>query len=196
MREENKEWILNNTNNGIITSKAVTEHGIHRSVLGEMVKCGELVRCSRGIYMLADEWEDEFYLLQQKYKRGIFSHGTALYLLGYSERVPLMFHMTFPTKYNSASLKSENVLVTRVNDNNYELGISTAETPAGNKVQIYDLERSLCDIMRGSMEDIQTIQYAMKKYATSKQRNINKLMHYSKQLRVEPKVRKYMEVLL
>lgn len=38
VREENKEWILNNTNNGIITSKAVTEHGIHRSVLGEMGK--------------------------------------------------------------------------------------------------------------------------------------------------------------
>ena len=146
--------------------------------------------------MLADEWEDEFYLLQQKYKRGIFSHATALYLLGYSERVPLMFDMTFPTKYNSATIKNENVSVTRVNDNNYELGISTAETPSGNTVQIYDLERSLCDIMRGSTEDIQTVQYAMKKYAASKQRDINKLMRYAKQLRVEPKVRKYMEVLL
>ncbi len=46
------------------------------------------------------------------------------------------------------------------------------------------------------MEDIQTIQYAMKKYAALKQKDINKLMHYSKQLRVEPKERKYMEVLL
>ena len=196
MREENIEWIMNNTDNGIITSKAVTQQGIHRSVLSEMVKNGELIRCSRGIYMLADEWEDEFYLLQQKYKRGIFSHATALYLLGYSERVPLKFNMTFPTKYNSASLKDENVIVTRVNDNNYELGITTAETPSGNIVQIYDLERSLCDILRGSTEDIQTIQYAMKKYAASKQRDINKLMRYAKQLRVEAKIRKYMEVLL
>ena len=196
MREENIEWILKNTDNGIITAKAVTQQGIHRSVLSEMVKNGELIRCSRGIYMLADEWEDEFYLLQQKYKRGIFSHATALYLLGYSEQVPLKFNMTFPTKYNSASLKDENVIVTRVNDNNYKLGIITKETPSGNNVQIYDLERSLCDIMRGSTEDIQTIQYAMKKYAASKQRDINKLMRYAKQLRVEAKIRKYMEVLL
>lgn len=196
MREENKEWILKNTDNGIITSKSVTEHGIHRSVLGEMVKSGELIQCSRGVYLLADEWEDELYLLQQKYKRGIFSHDTALYLLGYSERVPFIFHMTFPTKYHSVSLKNENVAVTRVNDNNYGLGISTAETPAGNTVQVYDLERSLCDMMRGSAEDIQTIQYAMKKYATSKHRDINKLVRYAKQLRVEPKVRKYIEVLL
>ena len=195
MFKENRDWILKNTNNGVITSKAVTEQGIHRSILSEMVKNGELIQCSRGIYMLPDEWEDEFYLLQQKYKKGIFSHDTALYLLGYSERVPLNFHMTFPTKYNCASLKRENVTVTRVNDNNYELGVSTAETPSGNTVKIYDLERSLCDMMRGSEEDIQTIQFAMKKYLSSKQRDINKLMRYAKQLRVESKVRKYVEVL-
>ena len=196
MFEENRKWILNNSNNGVITSKEVTEHGIHRSVLSEMVKTGELIQCSRGIYMLANEWEDEFYLLQQKYKKGIFSHATALYLLGYSEQVPLRFHMTFPTSYNSASLKQANVIVTRVNERNYTLGITTADTPAGNTVQIYDLERSLCDMLRGTAEDVQVIQYAMKKYAASKQRDINKLTRYSKQLRVEPKVRKYMEVLL
>lgn len=191
-----REWVLNNTKNGIITSKAVTEHGMHRSVLSRMVKDGELIQCSRGVYMLADEWEDEFFLLQQKYKRGIFSHTTALYLLGYSERVPLRFHMTFPTKYNSASLKKENVIVTRVKDENYKLGITNLVTPSGNQVRAYDLERSLCDIVRGSGDDIQIIQFAMKKYAASKEKDINKLMNYAKQLRVEPKVRKYMEVLL
>lgn len=196
MREENKEWILKNTDNGVITSKTVTEQGIHRSVLTEMVKNGELIRCSRGIYMLANEWEDELYLLQKKYKRGVFSHETALYLLGYSERVPLKYHMTFPTNYNSASLMNENVMITRVNAYNYELGITTVETPFGNKVKIYNLEHSLCDILRGSMDDIQIIQYAMKKYALSKEKDINKLMKYAKQLRVESKVRRYMEVLL
>ena len=90
MFEKDREWIINNTENGVITSKIVTDQGIHRSILSKMVEDGELIRCSRGIYLLADEWEDEFYLLQQKYKKGIFSHATALYLLGYSERVPLI----------------------------------------------------------------------------------------------------------
>ena len=44
---------------------------------------------------------------------------TSLYLWGYSERVPISFHMTFPTKYNSQSLKKENVIITRVKDGNY-----------------------------------------------------------------------------
>ena len=196
MREEDRLWILNNTNNGFITSQEVTKQGIHRSCLGKMVESGDLIKCSRGIYMLADEWEDEFYALQQKYQRGIFSHATALYLWGYSERIPLNFHMTFPTKYNSHSLKNENVVVTRVNDSNYKLGQTIIETPFGNQVVVYDLERSLCDVLRGSGDDIQIIQYAMKKYASSNQRDINKLTNYAKQLHVEPKVRKYMEVLL
>ena len=188
--------VLESAENGIITSEKVTEMGIHRSAISALVKSGEIVKCSRGVYMLKDEWEDEFFLLQHKYKKGIFSHSTALYLWGYSERVPLKLHMTFPTNYNSQSLSEENVEVTRVIKGNYELGSTTVTTPAGNKVNTYDIERSLCDVLRGSGDDIQVIQYAMKKYAASKDKDINKLMKYAKQLRVEPKVRRYMEVLL
>lgn len=196
MFEADRMWVLNNTVNGVIKSSVLSKQRIHRSVLSKMVEQGDLYYCSRGIYMLADEWEDEFFLLQQKYKRGVFSHATALYLHGYSERVPLSFHLTFPTKYHASSLKQENVIVTRVKDENYELGLAEVVTPSGNKVITYDLERCLCDVVRGTGDDIQIINYAMKKYAASKQRDINKLMEYAKQLRVERKIRNYMEVLL
>lgn len=196
MKTEDRLLIIKNAKNGVVTSRKVTEQGVHRGILQKMVRNGELIQYSRGIYMLPDEWEDEFFLLQQKYKKGVFSHSTALYLHGYSDRVPLRFHMTFPTKYNSPSLKKANVDVSRVKNDNYELGITELITPAGNQVVAYDLERSLCDVLRGSGDDIQVVQYAMKKYASSRQRDINKLMRYAKQLHVEPKIRRYMEVLL
>ena len=196
MTESTKQKILSAAENGVITTRRITELGIGRSCLTELIISGDLIRCSRGIYMLADEWEDEFYLLQKRYTQGIFSHSTALYLHGYSERVPLSVHMTFPTKYNSPSLARENVIVTRVLPANYQLGIATVTTPSGNSVTVYDPERSLCDVVRGRGDDIQVVQYAMKKYAASKERDINKLMKYAKQLRVEPKIRQYMEVLL
>lgn len=191
-----KVMSLAESEGGYVTSRQVTQKGLHRSVLSELVKSGELVQCGRGIYMYEDNWEDEMYLLQQRYKRGIFSHATALYLLGYSERVPIKYHMTFPTRYNASSLKEENLTVTRVLDDKYELGIITLKSPMGNEVRTYDIERSLCDVLRGSGDDIQVIQFAMKKYAASKKRDVNKLMRYAKILRVEPKVRKYMEILL
>lgn len=170
--------------------------GIRRSALTELVDSEELVKCSRGVYMVVDECEDEFYLLQKRYSRGVFSHATALYLLGYSERVPISFHMTFVNNYNSPSLKEENVSVTRVIPANFELGIITATTPSGNIVRVYNVERCLCDMVKGAGSDLQTVQYAMKKYATSNEKDINKLMQYAKKLRVEKKIRNYMEVLL
>ena len=196
MNESTKQEILSAAENGVVTTRKITELGIRRSALTELVVSGDLIRCSRGIYMLADEWEDEFYLLQKRYAQGIFSHATALYLHGYSERVPLSVHMTFPTKYNSPSLARENVIVTRVLPANYQLGVATVTTPSGNPVIAYNLERSLCDVVRGRGDDIQVIQYAMRKYAASRERDINKLMKYAQQLRVEPKIRQYMEVLL
>ena len=196
MTDEMKNKILNSAENGIITTRKISELGIRRSALTELTESEDLVRCSRGVYMVADEWEDEFFLLQKRYSRGVFSHATALYLLGYSERVPISFHMTFINNYNSFSLKEENVTVTRVIPNNFELGITTATTPSGNIVKVYNVERCLCDMVKGAGSDIQTVQYAMKKYAASKDKDVNRLMQYAKQLRVEKKIRNYMEVLL
>lgn len=196
MTDEMKKKIFDSALNGVITTKKISEMGIRRSALTELVDSEELVKCSRGVYMVVDEWEDEFYLLQKRYSRGVFSHATALYLLGYSERVPISFHMTFVNNYNSPSLKEENVSVTRVIPANFELGIITATTPSGNIVRVYNVERCLCDMVKGAGSDLQTVQYAMKKYATSNEKDINKLMQYAKKLRVEKKIRNYMEVLL
>ena len=98
---------------------------------------------------LLEASEDDFYLLQRKYGRGIYSHDTALYLLGYSDRTPAKYTMTFPKGYNAPSLKQENLIVKRVVPENYEFGRIKIESPSGNPIRIYDLERTLCDILRG-----------------------------------------------
>ena len=78
--------LLTAADNGMITSEQVTAAEIHRGILTELTKTGKLIRYGRGIYIKSDAWEDDLYLLQQKYRRGIYSHDTALYLLGYSDR--------------------------------------------------------------------------------------------------------------
>ncbi len=194
--EEKVKELLEASPDGTITAAQVTEAGLHRSVLQEFVKSGDVYRFGRGLYVRSDAWEDDFYLLQRKYGRGIYSHDTALYLLGYSDRTPAKYTMTFPKGYNAPSLKQENVIVKRVVPENYEFGITEIESPSGNPIRVYNLERTLCDILRGSGSDIQIIGEAMKRYAASKDKNIHKLMQYADQLRVKPKVTRYMEVLL
>lgn len=188
--------LLNASADGIITAAQVTEAGLHRSVLQKLVDSGDLYRYGRGLYVKTSTWEDDFYLLQRKYGRGIYSYDTALYLLGYSDRTPAKYTMTFPKGYNSASLKQENIIIKRVIQKNYEFGIIEIKSPSGNPIKVYDLERTLCDILRGNGSDIQIVTEAMKRYATSKEKDIHRLMQYAENLRVKPKVLHYMEVLL
>lgn len=188
--------LLNASADGTITTTQVTEAGLHRGILQKLVDSGELYRYGRGLYVKSSAWEDDFYLLQRKYARGIYSHDTALYLLGYSDRTPAKYTMTFPKGYNATSLKQENITVKRVVPENYEFGIIEIQSPSGNPIRVYDLERTLCDILRGSGSDIQIVGEAMKRYAASKTKDIHKLTRYAEKLRVKPKVLHYMEVLL
>lgn len=196
MNKEKMKELLEASPDGIITAEQVTDAGVHRSALKEFVDDGNLYRFGRGLYVCSNAWEDDFYLLQRKYKRGIYSHDTALYLLGYSDRTPAKYTMTFPKGYNTPSLKQENINIKRVVPENYSFGVIELNSPCGNPIRVYDLERTLCDILRGSGSDIQVVGAAMKKYAASKEKDIHKLMQYAERLRVKPKVLRYMEVLL
>ena len=106
--KEKIEELLEASEDGSITAAQVTEAGLHRSVLQEFVKSGEMYRFGRGLYVRSSAWEDDFYLLQRKYGRGIYSHDTALYLLGYSDRTPAKYTMTFPKHNIEVYLKKLN----------------------------------------------------------------------------------------
>lgn len=188
--------LISKSTSGIISTQEVFEENITRNTLNKFIKNGELTRFGRGLYTINSAWEDDFFSLQKKYRKGIYSHDTALYLLGYSDRTPSIYTMTFPKGYNSPSIKQENIKVVRVIPDNYDLGIIEIQSPSNNTIRIYNLERTLCDILRGKGSDIQIINAAMKKYAISKEKNINLLMQYAEQLKVKDKILRYMEVLL
>ena len=182
-------------NNGFITAEQVSEYGIPRRCLSEMTKTGEVTRVDRGIYILPEVWEDEMLILQHRLSKGIFSHETALYLHGMTERTPHRFTMTFPHGYNTGNAKKQNITVKTVLPRLYELGLTDVTSPAGHILKAYDIERTLCDIIKNK-SDIQIISQAMKAYATSKNKNIANLIKYAEQFRVKTKILTYMEVLL
>lgn len=184
-------------NNGIVTATQVTEAGIPRRCLSAMVDSGTIYRVDRGIYALPEIWEDEMFFIQYRFSKGIFSHETALYLHGMTDRTPIRYTMTFPFGYNTGGVKKQGILAKLSTEETYNLGIITVSSPAGNPIKVYDIERTLCDIVKARHRaDIQVINQAMKTYASSKEKDIAKLMSYADQLRVKPKVLKYMEVLL
>ncbi len=182
---------------GIVTTAQVSAAGIPRLYLSKMTAKNLLRKVERGIYAAPEAWEDEMFLLQYKYSKGIFSHETALYIHGFTDRAPTRFVMTFPYGYHAESIASTNIRMKKVVKSIYEPGIVEGKTAFGNKIRLYDLERTLCDIVKGNNScDIQIVNQAMKRYALSKEKNISRRLQYAEQLRVKPKILAYMEILL
>ena len=183
--------------NGFITSAQVTDAGLQRRALSELVAANRIYRVERGIYALPQSWEDDMYFLQYRYSKGVFSNGTALYLHKLTDRTPQTYTLTFPHGYNAAGLKKHNVKIKIVTPEIYEMGITEKNSPSGNPLRVYDIERTLCDIVKGNNGyDIQLVNQAMKTYAESKGKDMAKLLGYAERLRVKPKILRYMEVLL
>lgn len=122
--------------------------------------------------MKSDLWEDELYLLQQRLNKGVFSHETALFLHGLTDRTPSKFTMTFPHGYNNQNLSNYNINVKHVIQNRYSIEIIKIKTPCNNIIYTYDIEKTLCDIVKGKGSDIQRINESMRRYVQMKNKDV------------------------
>ena len=146
---------------------------------------------------MPEVWDDEIFNLQNRFKRGVYSHKTALFLWNLTDRTPNKYHMTFPMNYNLTNPKKENISCVQCKKEIYDLGIKEVTTPVGNAVRAYSVERTLCDILKPHNHvDIQVVTEAFKRYAANSDKNIPVLSQLARLLKVEIKLRSYLEVLL
>ncbi len=60
---------LAESSSGLVTTAQVVDAGIPRARISDMVKAGKLERVQRGVYRMADAWEDEFLAAQLRFPR-------------------------------------------------------------------------------------------------------------------------------
>ena len=160
-------------NNGIITTAVLSENGILCGNLKKLVDDSRLEKTARGVYILPEIWEDEFVNLQARFKKGIFSNETALFLWDLTDRTPNKYDMTFANNYNLTNARTAGVNWSRVKREWYLEGKTQTESPGGNKIAAYNMERTLCDILRKrGGTDTGIITEAFKRYAARKDKNI------------------------
>lgn len=85
-----------NENNGFIRTSQIQELGLSRPMIKKFVDRGLLERVRKGLYILANEIADEYALVQMRNKYAVFSHATALFMLGLSDRTPHVYDITVP----------------------------------------------------------------------------------------------------
>jgi predicted transcriptional regulator of viral defense system len=183
--------------NGILLTSDLVKFGIPRTYLSVLEKNGEIQRISRGVYSAGAYMIDEMVSIQARYKGAIFSHETALYLVELTDRTPLFYSVTVPAGYNATSLKASGAKVYFVNRGLYLTGLTTIKSPHGNDIKTFNLERTICDVLRNRNQiDVQLVNEALKRYVGKKERNIDLLYSYARQFRIQKIVRDYIEVLL
>lgn len=195
-----KQDIMDNLleqNNGYLLTADVVGAGISKPYMQDFVKKRSLERVAQGVYMSEDAWLDELYIIHLRNKEVVFSHETALHLHGLMEREPTEIMLTVGRAYNASHLRSKGYLVHTVSKELLEMGKATAETAYGNTVSVYDIDRTICDMVRCKDKmDIQVFGTAMKEYMQSRKKNLNSLMTYAKAFGIEDTVRMYTEVML
>lgn len=180
-------------NNGIIYANRLEEYGITRHDLRNMIAHGLLERLIHGIYISPEKDINEFWLMNEKYKNGIYSHNTALYFYGLTDRTPMKLDMTFP---DNNRVNNDYLNVHYIKKDNHKLGLKNIKLNDGSYIQIYDLERTICDIIRDRNKiDLQIFNQAINEYMKRKDKNLIALYKYAKVFKLENIIKIYMEVL-
>ena len=183
--------------NGYLSITEAQGLGISRTYIQEYLATNEFERVAHGLYKSPDVWTDDLYIIALKNEKAVYSFDTALMLNGLTEREPSDIFVTVSRAYNASHLRSMGIVVNHVRDEWVDLGRTIAKTTYGNDVSVYDMERTICDILRvKDKKDPQMFAYAIKEYAKSANKNLPRLMKYAKEFGVEAELRQYMEVLL
>ena len=184
-------------NKNMITTAEVLSLGFSKQLLLKYVRAGLLERIRQGVYILPDAIHDDMYTMMLRSEYIVFSHESALFLNGLSDRTPFMHSITLPSdKTVPGSIKGECTYF-YIKPELHRLGLIERETSFGNLVRCYDPERTVCDFLRTRNRcDEEAVISAIKNYAAYDKKDLNRLSDYADRLKVRTELKKYMEVLL
>ena len=195
-KAERLDYLLNEDNGYLIVGKALTLD-VSKTYVREYIQKRGLVKVAHGIYKSDEVWDDDLYVLGLRNEKMIYSHDTALMLQGLTEREPSRIYVSVPQGYNATHLRKNGIEVHQVKVEHICLGITEAITVYGNKVVTYDMERSICDLLKVRNDrDTQMFSYALKEYVKRNDKNLSRLTKYAEILGVSDDLRLYMAVLL
>jgi predicted transcriptional regulator of viral defense system len=182
---------------GTILSADLDKNQIPRVYLQMMVAEGKLEKVDRGVYVSVDSIEDEMYAIQTKYSNIIYSHETALFMYGLSDRTPFQYSATVPSGYKVVVNAAKKIKTYYVKKEFHEIGVAIAKSSFGNPIKVYTIERTLCDLIRSrNRVDVQILNQALNRFVKLKSVDYSVLTDFAKKFKIEAMLKHYLEVLL
>jgi predicted transcriptional regulator of viral defense system len=183
-------------NGGIIKLNEVTKLGINKYHLLKLIETGEVEKSHHGLYKLIDCQLNDYVELKKHVPSGIICLFSAWNYYGLTTYVPHEFHVAIEKKSKIRLPDFPPIKLYYWSNPILLIGKATIEIE-NIQVDIYDLEKSICDVVKFRNKvgkDI--LNEVLNEYLKRKDRNLEKLIQYAKQLRVEKAIKNYLDVLL
>ncbi|MFW5982874.1 MAG: type IV toxin-antitoxin system AbiEi family antitoxin domain-containing protein [bacterium] len=162
--------------------------------LKELIQQGEVEEVKRGLfyYKKLNPVADSFNEIAILYPNAVICLFSAWHYYQLTTTVPYRHHLAIPHKSKPAKTDYPPVKFYYWSKEQYELGMVKQ-----NKLMIYDVEKSVCDAVkfRNKVGEEITLE-VLKKYMKLKQRDIEKLMGYAKQMRIEKTISPMLKTLI
>jgi len=182
---------------GMFSASQAVEAGLNRQQLSDFVKSGVLERAERGIYINPGGLDDALYWLQQRAKKIIYSHETALFLHRLTDRTPIQYSVTVPSSYKVSEALKKTCKIYYIKRDLIGLGKTQKPSGMGHTIVTYDLERTLCDVIRSRNKiDNQIVIETIKQYSQNKAKDLHRLYEYAGKFGIEKILHRYLEVLI
>lgn len=180
-------------NNGYITTKDFLNFKITKPTINTYINSGLIRRVTQGIYIDNSLINDEYFIIQKKHPFAIFSYNTAFHILNLTNRIPYEISVTVP---RGKTIRG-NYKIHYVSNKYYDVGITEVLSPCGNLVKAYNAERCICDMIKSDNEfDLELQNRILDNYFKSENKDIDKLIEYSKIFNIYDKINAILGVMM
>lgn len=145
--KEEKLLSIASSHHGILFSKMADEHGVERRFIQQLVQKGQLIKHSRGLYILPKANLDLFYINSFYYSKGVYDIDSAFYLHHFINDFPKQFTLTLPKGTHTTRIIKKSIAAKTMDPFYYSKGIVTVKTDYGHKVKAYSLEYAILHLL-------------------------------------------------
>jgi predicted transcriptional regulator of viral defense system len=186
--------------NGLyITTDSMKKVGLNSYDINMLLLENRIERLRRGIYRLMDsEIEtNEMTEASSLVPNGILCLFSAFSYYELTTYIPKEYTIAIPLKARKPLLPMyPPIKIYYFSDKRFNIGITTISI-SGLDVKIYDLEKTICDaVIYRNKIGIDIVKEVLERYIVRRERNLQRLMEYAKDLRIYDSMKKYMEVLI
>jgi predicted transcriptional regulator of viral defense system len=193
----NYKFIENiNRSKGVFTTKELKSIGLNHYQINKLLEQGVIEKLKRGAYIFNDSNLEDIKIAKDIVPNGVFCMHTAAIIYGYSTYIPNEYHIAIPSSEKYTLPKHPAIKLYYWEKKQIELGLKTIKYE-DFEIRIFNKEKTVCDFIKfRSKEERSVINQVIKNYLNDKERNLNQLNWYAKELGLKTIVKNYLDILL